>query len=57
MIAGERLAVRFRFANTGTETWPADGAAGPPIRASYRWHAHGRIVVADGLSWKGEERY
>jgi hypothetical protein len=46
--AGARWPLHVRVANTSTERWPGDMVSEPLIRLSYRWHANGTTVVADG---------
>ena len=46
---GEVGEIHVRVTNRGTETWPWDTEAGPPIRCAYRWlHANGTVLVAEG---------
>jgi hypothetical protein len=46
---GEARPIHVRVANRGSETWPWDAQAGPPIHCAYRWlHPNGVVIVAEG---------
>jgi hypothetical protein len=49
LAPGEIRQIHLRVTNTGSETWPWDAEAGPPIRCAYRLlDANGIVLVAEG---------
>jgi hypothetical protein len=49
LAPGEIRPVYVRVTNRGSEAWPWDADAGPPIRCAYRWlHPNGTVLVAEG---------
>ena len=48
IVAGESAVARIHLVNTGTQTWPASGAA--PVRVSYHWaDASGKPSGTEGV--------
>ncbi len=49
LTVAEVREIHIRVTNRGSETWPWDAAAGPPIRCAYRWlYPNGAVLVAEG---------